>query len=198
MESRSSDGGRAKKGEWKRNRGSWVRSEEAKASDWTWNIPENPPIPKGESAGVAGPASGAMEVDSKRELEPETETPGMLTVVAAEAVQQRSKNQSDEIPARELSEQSDPWIALSFTLREPEESERQLLCPSEVPPTTSLSRPMASQLQTPRTPLETKEVSRDGTLNFVTPGGPPVVFFHRRTYSDEDSFGTGLPTFGWW
>ena len=45
---------------------------------------------------------GAMEVDSKRE--PGTETPGMLTVVAAEAVQQRSKNQPDEILARELSE----------------------------------------------------------------------------------------------
>ena len=54
------------KGDWKRNRDSWVRFEEAKASDWTWNIPENPPIPKGESAGVAGPVSGAMEVDSKR------------------------------------------------------------------------------------------------------------------------------------
>ena len=98
-------------GKWKNP--SYKRCEDEK-------IVENPPIPKAESEGVAGPASGEMEVDSKTEPKPEVEgvnvdaeprrkhledNPGVLTTTAIEAIQQLREYEPDKIRAKE----SNPW-----------------------------------------------------------------------------------------
>ena len=59
----------------KRNWTDWscAQSEEENASGWEWKYNGDPPIPKVESEGVAGPASWEMEVESKKEPESEAE-----------------------------------------------------------------------------------------------------------------------------
>ena len=153
MEEPFSDHGRACKRDWERIGigWSWIQSEEDEASEWTWNEMENPHISKIEGEGVTNPASREMEEEGKKEPEVEgaqvdeepcwkqhlEANPGIPITAATEAIRQLHENESDQRPAKESSEQSNPWITQSITPRELEGTEHQLAHSPEVLPATS-------------------------------------------------------------
>ena len=140
-------------GEWTTNWSgwSWARSEEERASGWAWSETENLPMSEVEGEGVTNPAIEEMEVESKKELEPEAEGaqvdekprwkqrlekhPGILTTAATEAFGQLSQNEFDKIPTNGPSEQSTPWKTPRPTPWVPDKTDTSLasLRPSLVP-----------------------------------------------------------------